>query len=115
MGVEFKDYDNDGRPDLIITALAGETFPVFRNEGKGSFVDATYGSKLGAATVKHSGWGLGLFDFNNDGWKDLFTANSHVNDRVESSNPPRTAKKTLSSKTKMEFSTKFPTRPESLR
>lgn len=83
MGVEFKDYNNDGRPDLIITALAGETYPVFRNEGKGNFADATDSSKLGAAAVKHSGWGLGLFDFNNDGWKDLFTANSHVNDRVE--------------------------------
>jgi enediyne biosynthesis protein E4 len=33
--------------------------------------------------VKHSGWGIGVFDFNNDGWKDLFTANSHVNDRVQ--------------------------------
>ena len=83
MGVEFKDYNNDGRPDLVITALAGETFPVFQNDGKGGFVDATYPSRLGAAAVKHSGWGLGLFDFNNDGWKDLFTANSHVNDRVE--------------------------------
>jgi hypothetical protein len=83
MGVEFKDYDNDGQPDLIFTALAGETFPVFRNDGKAGFTDTTYLSRLGAATVKHSGWGLGLFDFNNDGWKDLFTANSHVNDRVE--------------------------------
>jgi hypothetical protein len=83
MGVEFKDYNNDGQPDLIVTALAGETFPVFKNDGKGGFVDATYGSRLGAAAVKHSGCGLGLFDFNNDGWKDLFTANSHVNDRVE--------------------------------
>ncbi len=83
MGTEFKDYDNDGLPDLIVTALAGETFPVFRNVGKGNFIDATYQSRLGVAAVKHSGWGLGLFDFNNDGWKDLFTANSHVNDRVE--------------------------------
>jgi hypothetical protein len=83
MGVEFKDYNNDGQPDLIVTALAGETYPVFKNDGKGAFLDATYGSKLGAAAVQHSGWGLGLFDFNNDGWKDLFTANSHVNDRVE--------------------------------
>jgi hypothetical protein len=83
MGVEFKDYNNDGQPDLIFTALAGETFPVFKNDGKGGFLDATYLSRLGAAAVKHSGWGLGLFDFNNDGWKDLFTANSHVNDHVE--------------------------------
>ena len=37
--------------------------------------------------MQHSGWGLGLFDFNNDGWKDLFTANSHVNDRVEQFEP----------------------------
>ncbi len=83
MGTEFKDYDNDGLPDIVVTALAGETFPVFRNAGKGNFIDATYPSRLGAAAVKHSGWGLGLFDFNNDGWKDLFSANSHVNDRVE--------------------------------
>lgn len=83
MGVEFKDYNNDGNPDLIVTALAGETFPVFRNDGKAGFVDETYLSRLGASAVRHSGWGLGLFDFNNDGWKDLFTANSHVNDRVE--------------------------------
>ncbi len=83
MGVEFKDYNNDGQPDLIVTALAGETYPVFKNDGKGGFLDTTYLSRLGASAVKHSGWGLGLFDFNNDGWKDLFTANSHVNDRVE--------------------------------
>jgi hypothetical protein len=83
MGVEFKDYDNDGLPDIAVTALAGETFPLFRNIGKGNFSDATYRSQVGPASLKHSGWGLGLFDFNNDGWKDLFTANSHVNDRVE--------------------------------
>ncbi|MES1256883.1 MAG: CRTAC1 family protein [Acidobacteriota bacterium] len=87
MGVEFKDYDNDGLPDAFVTALAGETYPVFRNAGKGMFLDATYQSKLGALTVRHSGWGLGLFDFNNDGWKDLFTANAHVNDRVEMFEP----------------------------
>ena len=83
MGTEFKDYDNDGRPDIFFTALAGETYPMFRNAGKGNFIDATLKSRLGPLTLRHSGWGAGLFDFNNDGWKDLFTANSHVNDRVE--------------------------------
>ncbi len=83
MGAEFKDFDNDGRPDILFTALAGETYPLFRNAGKGNFLDATLKSRLGALTLRHSGWGLGLFDFNNDGWKDLFAANSHVNDRVE--------------------------------
>ncbi len=84
MGTDFRDYDNDGLPDISVTALAGETFPLFRNLGKGNFADATYSSHIGALSIHHSGWGTGLFDFNNDGWKDLFTSNSHVNDRVES-------------------------------
>ncbi|MDX2041510.1 MAG: FG-GAP-like repeat-containing protein [Acidobacteriota bacterium] len=83
MGADFRDYDNDGRPDLIFSALEGETFPLFRNLGKGFFGDVTWSSGVGAATVKRSGWSLGLFDFNNDGWKDLFTANAHVNDNIE--------------------------------
>ncbi|MGH9840612.1 MAG: FG-GAP-like repeat-containing protein [Blastocatellia bacterium] len=83
MGVDFRDYDNDGLPDLIISALEGETYPLFRNLGKGFFGDATWQSRLGAETVKRSGWSLGLFDFNNDGWKDLFTVNAHVNDNIE--------------------------------
>ncbi len=83
MGTDFRDYDNDGRPDIVLAALAGETFPLFRNEGKHGFRDWTYRSRIGPLTHQLSGWSLGLFDFNNDGWKDLFTANSHVNDTVE--------------------------------
>ena len=80
MGVDFRDYDNDGLPDLIVSALEGETYPLFRNQGKGFFLDETWSSGLGAELVKRSGWGLGLFDFNNDGWKDVFSVNAHVND-----------------------------------
>lgn len=83
MGADFRDYNNDGLPDIFFTALAGETFPLFRNDGKGGFSDATYPSRLGALTLHHSGWGAGLVDFDNDGWKDVFTSNAHVNDRVE--------------------------------
>ena len=83
MGVDFRDYDNDGWPDLIVSALEGETFPLFRNAGKGFFYDETWPSGLGAATIRRSGWGLGLFDFNSDGYKDLFTVNAHVNDLIE--------------------------------
>jgi hypothetical protein len=72
-----------GRPDILFTALAGETFPLFRNAGNGNFTDATLKSRVGQLMLRHSGWGVGLFDFNNDGWKDIFCANSHVNDRVE--------------------------------
>jgi hypothetical protein len=83
MGADFRDYNNDGLPDLAVTALAAETFPLFRNAGKGLFNDVTYASRMGALSLRHSGWGVGVFDFDNDGWKDIFTSNSHVNDRVE--------------------------------
>ena len=82
MGADFRDYDNDGRPDIVVTALASETFPLFRFGGTG-FRDATFSSGLAALTMKLSGWSNGLVDLNNDGWKDLFTANAHVNDRIE--------------------------------
>ncbi len=83
MGSDFRDYDNDGLPDIFVAALAGETFPLFRNEGKGIFVDNGLRSHLARLSARWSGYGIGLLDFNNDGWKDLFTANSHVNDRID--------------------------------
>lgn len=83
MGADFRDYDNDGLPDIAFSALAGETFPLFRNLGRGLFEDVTYSSNMALDSRVYSGFGLGMFDFNNDGWKDIFTANSHVNDRVE--------------------------------
>jgi len=85
MGVDAQDYDNDGWEDIQFTALTGETFPLFRNESaktRGTFVEATQPSGLAALTVKSSGWCSILADFDNDGWKDVFTANSHVNDRI---------------------------------
>jgi hypothetical protein len=83
MGADFRDYDNDGRPDVSVVALAGETFPLFRNLGKGMFRDVTYASGLGPLCVRRSGWSQGIFDFNNDGFKDLFVSGSHVNDMIE--------------------------------
>ncbi len=83
MGVDFQDYDNDGLPDLVITALVGETFPLFRNLGKGTFADWSLQSLFTKASKKFSGWGIHFADLNNDGWKDIFTANSHVTDNIE--------------------------------
>jgi hypothetical protein len=83
MGTDFRDYNNDGLPDIVSTALSGETFSIFQNLGRGQFADAGYTSQMGIASRVYSGWGVGVFDFNNDGWKDIFTANAHVNDRVE--------------------------------
>jgi len=78
MGVDFRDYDNDGRPDLVFTALANDTYPLFRNTGTApAFEDVTASSGLAIATRALTGWGIGFFDFDNDGFKDIFTANSH--------------------------------------
>jgi len=83
MGVDFRDLNDDGRPDLIVTALGGETFPLYLNSGNGLFDSSTYPSGLGFQTLKMSGWGVGAYDFDNDGRKDLFTANSHVSENVD--------------------------------
>ena len=83
MGAEFRDYDNDGREDLFVTALSNETFPLFHNTGRGSFTDVTLSSGIGKASLPWTGWSAVMADFNNDGWKDLFTANGHVMDNAE--------------------------------
>ncbi len=83
MGVDFRDWDNDGRDDLFLTALTNETFPLYRNAGKLQFTDRTYASLVGKATLAWSGWSNGIYDFNNDGLKDLFAACSDVQDNTE--------------------------------
>jgi hypothetical protein len=82
MGTDAQDYDNDGWEDIHVTALAGETFPLFRNDGRGAFVEETQSTGLARLTVRLSGWCSIVADIDNDGWKDIFTANSHVNDRI---------------------------------
>jgi hypothetical protein len=69
MGTDVEDYDNDGSEDILVTALAGETFPLFRNDGRGAFVETTQASGLAPLTVKASGWCAIVADLDNDGWK----------------------------------------------
>jgi len=83
MGVDFRDLNDDGRPDLVITALGGEMFPLLLNAGHGLFTSATYQAGLGFETLQMSGWGVGAYDFDNDGHKDLFMANSHVSENAD--------------------------------
>jgi hypothetical protein len=80
MGVDFRDLDNDGRPDIFHTAMFGDSFPLYRNLGGGQFEDATSSSGLTAETVRSTAWGTGAFDFDNDGLKDIFTANAAILD-----------------------------------
>ena len=87
MGVVFQDYDNDGRPDVIVTELPREIYGVYHNDGGGSFSYRSLETGLGALSSGSSGWGVGLEDFDNDGWKDLFVAQGHVLDNVERIDP----------------------------
>lgn len=80
MGAAFRDIDNDGKPDIFETAMFGEGFPLYKNSGDGQFQDVTASSGLAALTSRSTAWGVGVFDFDNDGNKDLFTANSDILD-----------------------------------
>jgi len=82
MGVDFRDYDNDGREDLIVTTLTNEGFSLLRNLG-GRFADLSSASRVASSSLPWTGWGVGLYDFNNDGWKDIFAACGHVQSNAE--------------------------------
>jgi hypothetical protein len=82
MGTDFRDVNNDGRPDIWFTALPTELFPLFINRGGGEFEDATTSSGLAWAAQNMAGWSNAIVDLDNDGWKDLFAARSNVLDPV---------------------------------
>lgn len=82
MGVAAADYDGDGYFDIVKTNFCDDTSTLYRNNRDGSFTDATYPSRLGVNT-QFLGWGTGFFDFDNDGWKDIFIVNGHVYPEVE--------------------------------
>jgi enediyne biosynthesis protein E4 len=78
MGLDFRDFDNDGYPDVSYVALNRQTFPLFRNTGKGDFTEVTAPSGMTSESLGMSGFGPALYDFDNDGWKDLFVSRGHV-------------------------------------
>ena len=87
MGVDFSDYDNDGRPDILVTDLAVEIWPLYHNEGSGIFSYASSSSGLARLSAQHSGWGVGWRDFDNDGARELFAARGHVLDTIARERP----------------------------
>ena len=82
MGVDFRDLFNRGLPDLWITAIEQQTFPLFKNQGHGQFAEATSRAGICLATAEMSGWSNAIVDLDNDGWKDLYVARSNVLDNV---------------------------------
>jgi hypothetical protein len=80
MGTDFRDYDNDGREDIVLTDLPPQEFTLFRNLGGGQFTNMTSQSGLARESRPWGAWGVGMFDFNNDGFKDIFAAGGHAFD-----------------------------------
>jgi hypothetical protein len=78
MGVDFRDLNNDGYPDIVLVALANETFPVYQNDGKGGFIEITAKSGMSLLSNPMSGYAVNIADFDNDGWKDIFVGRGDV-------------------------------------
>jgi enediyne biosynthesis protein E4 len=87
MGVDFADFDNDTRPDLIVTNLSNERYRLFHQNADHTFRDVSNSSGVAGATLSFSGWSTRLFDYDNDGWKDIFVAQGHVMDTIEKTSP----------------------------
>jgi hypothetical protein len=85
MGSDAKDFNNDGWVDIVYNDLTGQVFGLLRNEGGKSFADATWPSHVGPLSRSLSGWSIGFVDYNNDGWKDIFSANGDVDNLTPSS------------------------------
>jgi hypothetical protein len=80
MGCDVKDYDNDGWPDIFYNNLMNQIHGLFRNSGGTGFAYVSPQLGIEAGSRAASGWSCGIFDYDNDGWKDVFSANGHVDD-----------------------------------
>lgn len=83
MGVDMGDFDNDGWPDLFVTNFQWETNTLYHNLGDGTFVDQTSEAGLGKDSIPYLSWGTRIFDFDNDGDRDIFVASGHLESDVE--------------------------------
>ncbi len=86
MGIAEGDLSHHGSVDLYITTFSDDYNTLFRNDGKGNFTDTTYRDGIAEPTIPFLGWGDGMFDYDNDGWLDVFIANGHVYPSVDSQN-----------------------------
>lgn len=83
MGVDARDFDNDGWEDLFVTNIDQEMYSLYKNNRDETFADVAHRHGIAQATRTMSGWGLKLFDFDNDGEVDLLLANGHPDDMIE--------------------------------
>ena len=83
MGVDTADYDHSGNASVLITNFSNQMLSLYHNEGNGLFVDAAPTSELGRASLLTLGFGCFFFDYDLDGWPDIFVANGHIEDQIE--------------------------------
>ena len=83
MGSDAKDYDNDGNVDIFYNNLKGQIWQLLRNSG--NLFTLPYATKIQTLSRPYSGWSNGFIDYNNDGWKDIYSANGDVDDVNEDS------------------------------
>jgi enediyne biosynthesis protein E4 len=84
MGVDFGDYDHDGRLDIFVTNFMDQADSLYHNLGASGFDDVSWKAGVALSSYPYVKWGTGFFDFNNDGWVDLFVANGHVYPQMDS-------------------------------
>ncbi len=85
MGADAKDYDNDGFVDIFYNNLMGQTWALFHNQHGRSFRYTSPSAKIVQLSEHLSGWSNGFIDYDNDGWKDLFSANGDVDNLTPAS------------------------------
>jgi len=83
MGADAADYDRSGRPHLLVGNFSNQMLGLYHNEGNGLFVDEAPRSEVGRATLITLGFGCFFFDYDNDGWPDIFVADGHIEDAIE--------------------------------
>ncbi len=83
MGVDAADYDHSGYPSVMITNFSNQMLSLYHNEGTGLFVDEAPQSAIGRATLLTLGFGCFFFDYDLDGWPDIFIANGHIDPEIQ--------------------------------
>jgi len=83
MGIDSADYDNDGWPDIVKTNFSDDANNLYHNDHNGQFTDMAGATGFGSVSIPFLGFGVKFLDFDNDGWKDIFVANGHVNPQVD--------------------------------
>jgi enediyne biosynthesis protein E4 len=87
MGVSIGDYDRDGRLDIVVTNFSDDYNTIYHKNPDGTFTDVSRTTKTADASIPYVGWGTKFFDYDNDGWLDLFIVNGHVYPQIEGAYP----------------------------